>query len=144
MAPSHPSGGCSRPRPRPAPRTSRLGAGRALLALLLHCAPLAALLLAAAPARAYVPAVPTNDTAAAQAAGLNLSDTSTLNVLFYPAGNFTTRVSYQLVGADSSGISQVRHPRRPSVRPFLPPARPPVPPARLIARRPAAAPSRRP
>ena len=97
---------------------------RALLALLLHCAPLAALLLAAAPERAYVPAVPTNDTAAAQAAGLNLSDTSTLNVLFYPAGNFTTRVSYQLVGADSSGISQVRLPHRPwPVRLSRPPVR---------------------
>ena len=130
MAPSHPSGGCSRPRPRPAPRTSRLGAGRALLALLLHCAPLAALLLAAAPARAYVPAVPTNDTAAAQAAGLNLSDTST------STSSTTPRATSPPASRTSSSARTAQASARcvsPAARPSVRLSRPPVRRSRELA-----------
>lgn len=62
----------------------------------------------AAPARAYIPAQATNETSVAQAAGQNFSDVSRLDLQWYPMSSYSETVSYQLVGADSNGISKVR------------------------------------
>ncbi|KAI9067434.1 hypothetical protein FKP32DRAFT_1620782 [Trametes sanguinea] len=58
---------------------------------------------------AYIPAQPTNQTNVAQAAGLNFSDVSSISLLWYPKGFYDETVSYQLVGALSTGISKVRY-----------------------------------
>ncbi|OSD07120.1 hypothetical protein PYCCODRAFT_1442528 [Trametes coccinea BRFM310] len=58
---------------------------------------------------AYIPAQPTNQTNVAQAAGLNFSDVSSISLLWYPKGFYDETVSYQLVGAYSTGISKVRY-----------------------------------
>ncbi|KAH9069797.1 hypothetical protein EDB83DRAFT_2370643 [Lactarius deliciosus] len=62
------------------------------------------------PIQAYIPMVPTNDTNAAIADGLNVTDISRVylqwyNVVGFPGEDFQT-VSYQLVGNGSSGISK--------------------------------------
>lgn len=57
----------------------------------------------------YIPAQATNETNVAQQAGLNYSDVSKLSLQWYPMGSYTGQISYQLVGADSSGISKVRN-----------------------------------
>ncbi|KAH9892806.1 hypothetical protein C8Q73DRAFT_699539 [Cubamyces lactineus] len=57
-------------------------------------------------AHAYIPARPTNETNVAQAAGLNFSDVSTLDMQWFPMGNYKENVSYQLVGAYSNGINK--------------------------------------
>ncbi|KAI0355724.1 hypothetical protein OH77DRAFT_1454268 [Trametes cingulata] len=64
------------------------------------------LALGPAPANAYIPAQGTNQTDVAQAAGLNFSDVSSLHLYWYPNGYYSGTVSYQLVGADSTGISK--------------------------------------
>ncbi|TFK89078.1 hypothetical protein K466DRAFT_519611 [Polyporus arcularius HHB13444] len=66
------------------------------------------LLLAPAPAHAYIPAQGTNQTEVAQAAGLNFSDVSKVKLQWYgdPIGVYEGMISYQLVGADSTGISK--------------------------------------
>ncbi|RPD54743.1 hypothetical protein L227DRAFT_511251 [Lentinus tigrinus ALCF2SS1-6] len=73
---------------------------------------LAVVLVAPAPAHAYIPAQATNQTDVAQAAGLNFSDVSKLKLQWYgdPIGVYEGTISYQLVGADSTGISKVRLP----------------------------------
>ncbi|PIL35805.1 hypothetical protein GSI_01465 [Ganoderma sinense ZZ0214-1] len=58
------------------------------------------------PSLGYIPAQATNETAVAQQAGLNFSDVSKLSMLWYPMGSYSEQISYQLVGADSSGISK--------------------------------------
>lgn len=59
-------------------------------------------------ARAYIPAVPTNTTTTlTQQNGLNVSNASNLNIQWYPGGENSSPVSYQLVGAESNGISEV-------------------------------------
>ena len=58
-------------------------------------------------AHAYIPATPTNQTKVAQAAGLNFSDVSTLDMQWFPMGSYKENVSYQLVGAYSNGINKV-------------------------------------
>ncbi|KAI9067429.1 hypothetical protein FKP32DRAFT_1673196 [Trametes sanguinea] len=55
---------------------------------------------------AYIPAQPTNETNVAQAAGLNISDVSRISLLSYPTNVHNETVSYQLVGALSTGISK--------------------------------------
>ncbi|KAH8119156.1 hypothetical protein DFH11DRAFT_426005 [Phellopilus nigrolimitatus] len=55
--------------------------------------------------QAYIPAQATNDTAAVQA-GVNQSDTSMLKLQWFPNASFTQTVSYQLVGADTTGINK--------------------------------------
>ncbi|EIW63620.1 uncharacterized protein TRAVEDRAFT_112619 [Trametes versicolor FP-101664 SS1] len=60
------------------------------------------------PARAYIPAQGTNETNVAQAAGINFTDVSRLSLQWFPMGSYSETVSYQLVGADSLGISKVR------------------------------------
>ncbi|KAI0645948.1 hypothetical protein C8Q79DRAFT_910210 [Trametes meyenii] len=100
-------------------RIDRLDIGRALAigsarglgcSTLLHWATLAVftLLLATcpAPARAYIPAQATNETDVAQAAGQNFSDVSRLSLQWFPMGSYSETVSYQLIGADSLGISK--------------------------------------
>ncbi|KAH9032435.1 hypothetical protein EDB85DRAFT_2145555 [Lactarius pseudohatsudake] len=62
------------------------------------------------PVQAYIPMVPTNDTNAAIADGLNVTDVSRVylewyNVVGYP-GEYSQTVSYQLVGNGSIGISK--------------------------------------
>ena len=65
-------------------------------------------LLAATPgARAYIPAQPTNDTTVAQAAGQNFSDKSLLTIQWFGGGSHSSQISYQLVGADSTGVDKV-------------------------------------
>ncbi|KAL5507337.1 hypothetical protein ACEPAH_6793 [Sanghuangporus vaninii] len=54
---------------------------------------------------AYIPALPTNDSAEVQA-GVNESDTSMLKLQWFPNASFSQTVSYQLVGAESSGINK--------------------------------------
>lgn len=80
--------------------------------MLLHWgAIVAALVFLAAlptPARAYIPAQGTNQTNVAQAAGINFTDVSRLSLQWFPMGSYSETVSYQLVGADSLGISKVR------------------------------------
>ncbi|OCH95110.1 hypothetical protein OBBRIDRAFT_768211 [Obba rivulosa] len=56
---------------------------------------------------AYIPAVPTNNTSAAQQSGQNASDGSTLNLQWYPYSQSSDPVSYQLVGANSNGVNKV-------------------------------------
>ena len=71
-------------------------------------AALAALLvLAPPPAHAYIPAQATNETDVAASAGQNFSDVSNLSLQWYPGGSYSGQISYQLVGADSMGISKV-------------------------------------
>ncbi|KAI0762124.1 hypothetical protein BD413DRAFT_217414 [Trametes elegans] len=67
---------------------------------------LAVLATCPAPAHAYIPAQGTNLTDVAQAAGQNFSDISRLSLQWYPMGSYSETVSYQLVGADSTGISK--------------------------------------
>lgn len=58
---------------------------------------------------AYIPAVPTNNTQDAIQGGLNVSDISTLNLLWYENGStnfYSIKVAYELVGNGSNGISQ--------------------------------------
>lgn len=97
---------------RPCMRRSKfLGSPRLPVGLLLHWVTIATLVLAGlllpAPARAYIPAQATNETGVAQAAGQNFSDVSKLSLQWYPMGSYSERISYQLVGADSTGISKV-------------------------------------
>lgn len=66
-----------------------------------------AVLLLAAPARAYVPAQPTNNTDVAQAAGQNFTDNSKLGLQWFSGGSYSEQISYQLVGAESTGINKV-------------------------------------
>ena len=67
-----------------------------------------ALVMVPGPALGYIPAQATNETDVAQQAGLNFSDVSKLSLQWYPMGSYTEQISYQLVGADSSGINKVR------------------------------------
>ncbi|KAF9784331.1 hypothetical protein BJ322DRAFT_1007070 [Thelephora terrestris] len=58
---------------------------------------------------AYIPAVPTNNTQDAIQSGLNVTDVSTLSLLWYQNGgsnSYSINVAYELVGAGSKGISQ--------------------------------------
>ncbi|KAK7053280.1 hypothetical protein VNI00_003906 [Paramarasmius palmivorus] len=55
---------------------------------------------------AYVPASPTNNTADAIAAGLNVSDVSMLHLQWFSNGSYAQNVSYQLAGNGSEGVSQ--------------------------------------
>ncbi|KZP34645.1 hypothetical protein FIBSPDRAFT_772413 [Athelia psychrophila] len=66
---------------------------------------LVSLWLSAGGVRAYIPATPTNDTTAIQT-GSNTSNTSNLLLQWYADGSLQTHVSYQLVGADSSGVAE--------------------------------------
>ncbi|KAH9942496.1 uncharacterized protein BXZ73DRAFT_88050 [Epithele typhae] len=70
----------------------------ALLPFLLAAAP--------TPAHAYIPAQATNDTALAQAQGLNTSDVSLLTLQWAGGEATSETVSYSLVGADSQGLAQ--------------------------------------
>jgi hypothetical protein len=54
-------------------------------------------------ARAYIPAVASNNTA-----GLNLNDTSSITLRWPPMGTYTEGISYQLVGSNSTGFDKVR------------------------------------
>ncbi|KLO14282.1 hypothetical protein SCHPADRAFT_939693 [Schizopora paradoxa] len=54
---------------------------------------------------AYIPAMPTNQTDAINGA-INQSDTSMLQLQWFPNASFGETVSYQLVGEDSTGISR--------------------------------------
>ncbi|KAJ8475038.1 hypothetical protein ONZ45_g15745 [Pleurotus djamor] len=54
---------------------------------------------------AYIPASPTNDTAFAVRGGLNLTDTSQLE-MYWQKGSYGTNVSFQLAGRNSLGISR--------------------------------------
>ena len=56
------------------------------------------------PVLAYIPASPTNDTAPT-----DNSTTPSHLILEWFGGGYSEDVSYQLVGADSDGISKVRH-----------------------------------
>ncbi|KAI8993874.1 hypothetical protein BD414DRAFT_480700 [Trametes punicea] len=56
--------------------------------------------------QAYIPAQPTNQTNITQATGQNTTDDSSLSLLWYPKGSDEEMVSYQLVGAYSTGISK--------------------------------------
>ena len=84
--------------------------------------------------RAYIPAIPTNDTESAIQSGLNVTDVSMLSLLWYENGcvphflllvrgqnsqfrvrgctsgtsPYSINVAYELVGAGSNGISRVR------------------------------------
>ncbi|KAI0246430.1 hypothetical protein BJV78DRAFT_1135186 [Lactifluus subvellereus] len=72
---------------------------------LLHTVAIAIGLLAVLfPVRAYIPAIPTNDTNVAIADGLNVTDISRVYLQWY---NDSQTVSYQLVGGHSNGISKV-------------------------------------
>ncbi|OBZ70808.1 hypothetical protein A0H81_09061 [Grifola frondosa] len=68
------------------------------------------LLVAGTRVRAYIPAVPTNDTALAEQGGLNITDASKLNLQWFQMGFNSENVSYQLVGAASTGVNKVRCP----------------------------------
>ncbi|KIL66738.1 hypothetical protein M378DRAFT_347402 [Amanita muscaria Koide BX008] len=57
-------------------------------------------------ARAYIPAQPTNSSGAAVNGGLNITDTSKLHLQWYANGSYLDSVSYQLVGAESNGLSR--------------------------------------
>lgn len=64
------------------------------------------------PVQAYIPAIPTNDTSAAIADGLNVTDISRVYFQWYnvvdpnlPGEDFQT-ISYQFVGANSNGVSK--------------------------------------
>ncbi|KAI0705107.1 hypothetical protein C8T65DRAFT_653241 [Cerioporus squamosus] len=89
---------------------TRISRGVCGLVLLNLCwaTVLAVLLVAPAPAHAYIPAQGTNQTDVAQAAGLNFSDVSKVKLQWYgdPIGVYEGMISYQLVGADSTGISK--------------------------------------
>ncbi|OJT05793.1 transmembrane domain- and RING domain-containing protein 4 [Trametes pubescens] len=86
-------------------RSGALGLG-----MLLHWATIAAALVFLAalptPGHAYIPAQGTNETGVAQAAGINFTDVSRLSLQWFPMGSYSETVSYQLVGADSLGISK--------------------------------------
>ncbi|KAI9437606.1 hypothetical protein H4582DRAFT_1956160 [Lactarius indigo] len=78
---------------------------------LLHTIAVAiGLLVLLLPVQAYIPMVPTNDTNAAIADGLNVTDISRVYLQWYNVGGFpgedSQTVSYQLVGNGSSGISK--------------------------------------
>jgi hypothetical protein len=85
--------------------------------------------LLSTPVHAYIPAFPTNDTQDAIQNGLNVTDVSTLSLLWYETGcvlpsskgslfsiprpsrvsdSYSVNVAYELVGAGSNGISWVR------------------------------------
>lgn len=68
----------------------------------------AALALSALQVSGYIPAIPTNDTAAAQGIPINLTDSSTLTLTWNPMGSYTETVSYQVAGTNTTGLSQVR------------------------------------
>jgi len=55
----------------------------------------------------YIPASPTNSTDDAVEGGLNVTDISQIHLQWYPSGSYWQSVSYQLVGEESQGISQV-------------------------------------
>ncbi|TBU61608.1 hypothetical protein BD310DRAFT_956809 [Dichomitus squalens] len=74
-----------------------------------HWATIATLIVLALSPRStfgYIPAQGTNDTTVAQQAGQNFSDASKLSLQWYPMGSYTEQISYQLVGADSTGINK--------------------------------------
>ncbi|KAI0067161.1 hypothetical protein BV25DRAFT_1819445 [Artomyces pyxidatus] len=54
----------------------------------------------------YIPAIATNDTNAAIASGLNITDTSRLYLQWYYLGYYSQPVSYQLVKSNSTGVSK--------------------------------------
>ncbi|KAF9049771.1 hypothetical protein BJ165DRAFT_947767 [Panaeolus papilionaceus] len=54
----------------------------------------------------YIPALPTNSTKDAIAAGLNVTDISKLMLQWYSNGSYQEYVSYQLVGNGSTGLSK--------------------------------------
>jgi len=62
--------------------------------------------LAGVDVHAYIPASPTNSTDAAIQQGLNMSDASKLQLRWYSDGSLSESVSYQLVGADTTGVSE--------------------------------------
>ncbi|KAF9653243.1 hypothetical protein BDM02DRAFT_3087355 [Thelephora ganbajun] len=55
---------------------------------------------------AYIPASPTNDTQKAIQSGLNVTDVSMLNLLWFENGPYSINVAYELVGAGSNGINR--------------------------------------
>lgn len=55
---------------------------------------------------AYIPATPTNDTNFAIAQGLNWSDTSTIQIRWYPRESYSDSVSYQLSANGSNGLTK--------------------------------------
>ncbi|KAF6762976.1 hypothetical protein DFP72DRAFT_519061 [Ephemerocybe angulata] len=57
-------------------------------------------------AHGYVPARPTNSSEIAISGGLNVTDTSRLDMHWYSQGSYTQFVSYQLAGLDTRGISK--------------------------------------
>ncbi|KAI0958926.1 hypothetical protein AcV7_004607 [Taiwanofungus camphoratus] len=59
-------------------------------------------------AHAYIPALPTNDThaAAQNDGGTNTTAASRLDLQWWQMGSYSESVSYQLVGADSTGITK--------------------------------------
>ncbi|KZT42470.1 hypothetical protein SISSUDRAFT_980047 [Sistotremastrum suecicum HHB10207 ss-3] len=67
---------------------------------------LVALALSALQVSGYIPAIPTNDTAAAQGIPINLTDSSTLTLTWNPMGSYTETVSYQVAGTNTTGLSQ--------------------------------------
>ena len=70
---------------------------RPVVALLVLAAALCATV------QAYIPAMPTNDSDLI----LNSANSSSLQLMWY-GGIFAEPVSYQLVGADSTGVNEVR------------------------------------
>lgn len=68
------------------------------------------LLVLLLPVQAYIPAIPTNDTNAAIADGLNVTDISRVYLQWYNSvglpGEDSQTVSYQLVGDNSNGVSK--------------------------------------
>ncbi|KIY73044.1 hypothetical protein CYLTODRAFT_434414 [Cylindrobasidium torrendii FP15055 ss-10] len=55
---------------------------------------------------AYIPASPTNDTQLAIDNGLNVTDVSKLHLQWFMNGSYWESISYQLVGAGTTGIAQ--------------------------------------
>lgn len=62
-----------------------------------------AVLAVAVHVRAYIPAVPTNNTNA-----VNQTDMSMLTMKWAPAGTYSNTISYQLANLGSNGFQQVR------------------------------------
>lgn len=112
-------------RPIFAPQAMRLSSP-----ILSFCTTLFHALWLSATVQAYIPATPTNDTQDAIQNGLNVTDVSTLNMLWYGNGcvmslfryflftssaayretySYSIGVSYELVGTMSNGVSQVRY-----------------------------------
>jgi hypothetical protein len=94
---------------------------------LLHIFTLVHLFTALLRTHAYIPALPTNSTQSAIDGGLNVTDVSKIRLQWYSNGyaiichsqrqkrsglsyvsSYAENVSYQLVGNNSNGISQVR------------------------------------